>query len=172
MKKQTLKAIGSTALAILMLVTLTKMSASARGGHKESLRTEGVANEQTLVGSWSLQVTLRDCQSGTPFVSFPAMMTYNQGGTTQQTAPPEPGGIFLPGHGAWGHKTGGGYSGAFQFFSLNPDGSVARRTVVRSAITLSRDGDSYSSTATSETFDASGNLLFRACSTTTATRFQ
>ena len=172
MKKQTLKAIGSTALGILMLITFAQISVSAGGGHNEPLRNESAESERTLVGSWNVQVTLRDCQSGTPFVSFPAMMTYNHGGTTQQTAPPEPGGTSLPGHGTWSHQTGGVYSSAFQFFSLNPDGSVARRTIVRSAITLSRDGDTFNSTDTAETFDAIGNLLFRACSTWTATRFQ
>lgn len=170
MNKQPLKAVGVVALAILMLVTVAQMSVSAHVGGKESPQSDGGPN--ALVGSWSLQVTLRDCPSGIPFVTFPAMMTYNHGGTTQQTAPPEPGGTFLPGHGIWSHQHGGGYSGAFQFFSLNPDGSVARRTVVRSAITLSRDGESYTSTDTAETFDASGSLLFRACSTTTASRFR
>ena len=172
MKNQTLKAIGGTAFAILMLVTFVQMSVSARDGDQETSRNESASNDHKLVGSWNHQVTLRDCQTGTPFVSFPAMVTFNHGGTTQQTAPPEPGGTFLPGHGVWSHRHGRAYSSAFQFFSLNPDGSVARRTIVRGDITLSRDGDSYNSTDTSETFDANGNLLFRACSTTTATRFQ
>lgn len=163
MRKQIVKVIGGASLAILMLAVFVQVRVRAQGQNQ---------GEPTLVGSWNLQVTLRDCQSGTPFVSFPAMMTYNLGGTTQQTAPPAPGAVFLPGHGVWSHETGGGYSGAFQFFSINPDGSVATKTIVRSAIRLGRDGNSYASTETSETLNANGDLMFRGCSTSTATRFE
>lgn len=162
MKNQILKAIGGTALAILLLATFAQVPVSAQGQS---------GNEQGLVGSWNVVVSLRDCETGTVFVSFPAMMTYNQGGTTQQTAIPEPGSTALPGHGVWSHQTGRHYSGAFQFFTLNPDGTFGR-VIVRSAISLGQGGNSYTSTDTAEIFNANGDLLFRSCSTSTATRFE
>jgi hypothetical protein len=163
MRKQILKAIGVASLAMLVLAVLTQIGVSAQ---------DKMINEQGLIGSWDLEVTLRDCQDGSAIVIFPAMNTYNQGGTMQQTAPPEPFSTFLPGHGVWSHQLGGGYSGAFRFFKLNPDGSVATKTIVRSAITLERDGTRYTSTDTAEILNANGDLLFRSCSTSTATRFQ
>lgn len=163
MKKRILKAIGGASLAILMLATFTQVWASAQGQS---------GNQKGLVGSWNLVVSLRDCETGTVFVSFPAMNTYNQGGTTQQAAIPEPGATALPGHGVWSHQTGRDYSGAFQFFSLNLDGTFAAKVIVRSAISLGQDGSSYTSTDTAEILNANGDLLFRACSTSTATRFQ
>jgi hypothetical protein len=175
MKKQILKAIGGASLAILMLAGFAQVWVSAQDkSSSEPVKNEGQnGNEQGLVGSWNLQATLRDCNSGFPFVTFAAMNTYNQGGTTQQTAVPEPGGpTALAGHGVWNHQTGRSYSGAFQFFSLNPDGTYAGRVIVRSAIRLGRGGNSYTSTDTGEIFNANGDLLFRACSTTTATRFE
>jgi hypothetical protein len=167
MKKQILKAIGGASLAILMLAGFAQVWVSAQDKSSELLQ-----NEQGLVGSWNLQVTLRDCNSGFPFVTFAAMNTYNQGGTTQQTAIPGPEGPALPGHGIWRHQTGRRYSGAFQFFGLNPDPTLTRRIIVRSAINLSRDGNSYTSTDTAEILNLNGDLLDRACSTTTATRFE
>jgi len=169
MKSTLSKTIGAAALAILMLAVFAQVWVSAQDNDNESLRS---GNKQGLVGSWNLVVSLRDCETGTVLVSFPAMDTYNQGGTTQQTAIPEPGFTFLPGHGVWSHQTGRRYSGAFQFFILNPDGTLARRAIVRSAISLGRDGNSYTSTDTAEVLNANGDLLFRGCSTTTATRFQ
>ncbi len=169
MKKQMLKAIGGASLAILMLAVFAQVLVSAQDNDNQLLRN---GNERSLVGSWNLQVTLRDCQTGMEFVSFPAMNTYNQGGTTQQAAPPEPGFTALPGHGVWSHQTGRHYSGAFQFFGLNPNGTLASRLIVRSAISLGQDGNNYTSTDTAEVLNANGDLLFRACSTTTATRFQ
>ena len=163
MNKQILKAIGVASLVMLVLGVLTQVGVSAQ---------DQKGNEQGLVGSWDLQVTLRDCETGTAFVSFPAINTYNQGGTMQQTAPPEPFTTLLPGHGVWSHQTGLSYAGAFRFFKINPDGSVATKTIVRSAISLERDGKSYTSTDTGEILSADGALLFRACSTTAATRFE
>jgi hypothetical protein len=162
MRNQMLRAIGGASLAILMSAVLMQGWVSARGQNN---------HEQGLVGSWSSQVTLRDCQTDTPLVTFPAMNTYNQGGTSQQTAIPGPDGPALPGHGAWKHHTGRSYSGAFQFFIPNPDGTF-KRVIVRSAITLGKIGDEYTSIDTAEIFDESGNLKETACSTTTAKRFE
>ena len=52
MKKQILKAIGGAALAILVLAVFAQVwvSAQAQSG-----------NEQGLIGSWDVQVTIRDC---------------------------------------------------------------------------------------------------------------
>jgi len=170
MKSTLSKTIGAAALAILMLAVFAQVWVSAQDNDNESLRS---GNKQGLVGSWNLVVSLRDCETGTVLVSFPAMSTYNQGGTTQQIAiPPEPGVTALPGHGVWSHQTGRHYSGAFQVFGLNPNGTLASRLIVRSAIRLGLGGDSYTSTDTAEVLNANGDLLFRACSTTTATRFQ
>lgn len=168
MKSTLSKTIGAAALAILMLAVFAQVWVSAQDNDNESLRS---GNKQGLVGSWNLVVSLRDCETGTVLVSFPAMSTYNQGGTTQQAAIPEPGVTALPGHGVWSHHTGRVYSGAFQAFFLNPDGTFGR-IIVRSAISLGQDGNNYTSTDTAEVLNANGDLLFRACSTTTATRFQ
>jgi hypothetical protein len=162
MRKQMLRAIGGASLAVVMLTVLAQGWVSAHGQNNP---------EQGLVGSWNLQVTLRDCQTDTALVTFAAMNTYNQGGTTQQTAIPGPGGTALPGHGAWKHQTGRNYSGAFQFFIVNADGTY-QRVVVRSAISLGKSGDEYTSIDKAEIFDANGHLIATSCSTTVATRFE
>lgn len=172
MKKQILKAIGGASLAILMLAGFAQVWVSAQDNDNKLLRNENGGNEEGLVGSWNLQVTLRDCNSGFPFVTFPGMNTYNQGGTMQSSAPAEPGTTPLPGHGVWRHQTGRRYSGAFQSFGLNAGGILTGRLIVRSAIRLGPGGDSYTSTDTAEVLNANGDLITRACSTTTATRFE
>jgi len=161
MKKRILKTIGGATLAILALVVFTEVWASAQK-----------ANDQGVSGSWDLQVTIRDCDSGFPFVTFPAINTYNQGGTMQQTAIPEPGATALPGHGAWSHETGRSYSGAFQFFILNPHPALIRRVIVRSSISLDLGGDSYTSTDAAEILNLNGEVVDRGCSTSVATRFK
>ena len=109
MKKQILKAIGGASLAILMLAVFTQVWVSAQGQN---------GNEQGLIGSWDVEVTIRDCQTGTPFFSFPAMMTYDQGGTMQETDLGGPSITRLPGHGVWERQNGGQYAAAFRSSTL------------------------------------------------------
>jgi hypothetical protein len=163
MTKQILKAIGVASLAILVLAVfaLVRVPAQAQNG-----------NEQGLVGSWDVQVSIRDCQTGTVFFSFPAMITYNQDGTMQETDLGGPGLVRLSGHGVWERQNARQYSAAFRFLNFNPDRTFAGRNVVRSAISLEQSGDSYTSTDTVEILDANGNLITRGCGTSTATRFE
>ena len=160
MRKQTLKTISRASLAILVSAVFAQMWVSAQA-----------QNEQGLVGSWDLQVTLRDCATGTPLVTFAAINTYNQGGTMNQAARHPPGVVPSGGHGVWSHKTGRDYSAAFRFFSFDLAGVFTDKVTVRSTIDLDQNGDSYTSTDTAEILTANGNLI-RACSTSTATRFQ
>jgi hypothetical protein len=163
MKKQILRTIGGATLTIIALGVFAQVWIPVRAQK---------GSDQGLVGSWDLQVTLRDCASGVPFVTFPAMNTYNQGGTTQQSAIPEPGVTSLPGHGAWSHEIGRSYSGAFQFFLLNPNPALTRRVIVRSSISLDLTGDNYTSTDNAEILNLAGEVVDRGCSTSTATRFR
>ncbi len=169
MKKQMLKIIGGAALAILMLATFTQIWVSAQ------IREEVPnGNERNLEGSWDVQVTIRDCQTGTPFFSFPAMITFNQGGTIQESDLGGPGLVRLLGHGVWKRQNGRHYSSAFRFLNFNPDRTFAGTNVVRQAITLGPSGDTYTATDTVEVLDANGNVIPGAggCATETATRFR
>ena len=165
MRRQTLKVIGGASLTILVLAVfaLVGVSAKAKNG-----------NEQGLVGSWDVQVTIRDCASGTPLFGFPAAMTFNRGGTMQESDLGGPGLVRLNGHGVWRHQTGREYSSAFRWLNFNPDRTFAGTSVVRQAISLGPDGDTFTSTDTVEVLDANGNVIPNAgsCATETGTRFQ
>lgn len=165
MKKQILKAIGGASLVILMLAVFAQVWVSA---HVQK------GNQQGLVGSWDVEVTIRDCQTGAPLFSFPAAFTYNQGGTMQSTDLGPPVVITLPGHGVWQHETGREYSAAVRRLTFNPDRTFAGTGVVRSAISLGLSGDTYTSTDTFAFLDANGDIIpgSEACATETATRFK
>ncbi len=169
MKKQMVRIIGGAALAILMLAAFAQVWVSAQD--REAVSPSQNKNEQGLVGSWDVEVTIRSCQDGTPFFSFPAMYTFNQGGTMLESDLGDPRFVRLGGHGIWERRNGRQYSAAFRFLNFNPDRTLAERVVVRSAITLDRSGDTYTSTGTSEITDANGNVT-TACATETATRFE
>ena len=131
-----------------------------------------VRTEPGLVGSWDLQVTLRNCNTGAVEGNFAAINTYNQGGTMHQAAVlPNPGVIPSGGHGAWSNSTGGRFSAAFRFFGFNLAGVHTDKVTIRSIITLEPGGDTYTSVDTGEIAIVNGPV-FIACSTSTATRFR
>ncbi len=173
MKNTFLKTIGGTALAILMLTFSAQIWVSAQSDEQtqENL-SERRGNDRTLEGSWDVRVTIRDCQTGAALASFPAMNTFMQGGTMQETANDAAPLLRLPGHGVWNFQSGRRYSSAFHFFRYNDDRSYAGTAKIRKQIEVNRFGDRYSATARFEFFDPNGNSFVSGCATEAGTRFE
>src|SRR5262245_27316479 len=114
MKNHIIKTIGIASLAIFAVSFF---------GHAWVSGQATKSNEPTLVGSWDAQVTGRDCETGAPIpvISFPALFTFDQGGTMQETDLGAPGQERLPGHGVWQRQAGGQYLAAFRYLKFAPD---------------------------------------------------
>ncbi|MDH4063666.1 MAG: hypothetical protein OEW19_04645 [Acidobacteriota bacterium] len=87
------------ALAVVTLVA-TLMVLSSRPAQADSEESR----QNSLVGAWSVQVTLRNCATGAPLgPPFNSLVTYHQGGTVSEAA----GSLSFapgqrsPGHGVW-----------------------------------------------------------------------
>lgn len=180
MKNTFLKIIGTMALAILMGATSAQTSVFAQNNNNETNSDKQTQedlpaqrdNERRLEGSWNIQVTRRDCQTGAALVSFPTMSTFAQGGTMHDygiaMAPTGRG----PSHGVWRHQSGRRYSNALQFFLFGADGTNTGRQIVRRQIELSRSGDGYTATGAVEVFNTGGVVIANICTTETGTRFE
>lgn len=179
MKNTFLKTIGGTMLAILMSAAFAQISAFAQDNlneEKNSAQTQVDASAQrgaarALEGSWTAQVTIRNCQTGAAIISFPAMNTFMRGGTMIE-AGSSSSNLRVAGHGVWSHRSGRTFSTAFQFFRFNADGTYAGIQRVRRQIEVSRFGSSFDATATFEIFNPSGVLIATGCATETAARFE
>ena len=166
MNKSILKTTAALSLAFVACLALSQFltAAQAEAG-------------RTLVGSWDVTVTPRDCATGDP-APFPppfyGMQTYNLGGTMTESDAGIPGNPIkrVGGQGVWANTGGREYSLAWRVYNFNPDGSPAGKDVIRDVITLGKDGNSYSSTGTVEIYDPAGNLLLTGCATTAAARFE
>jgi hypothetical protein len=175
MKNTFLKTIGGAALAILTLAIFAQVWVSAQGSingrqNQELIQDNERGGARALEGSWSVQVTIRNCQTGAAITSFPAMDTFIQGGTMQEYSAGS--GILRgPGHGVWNYEFGRQFDYAFQFFRFNADGTLAGVTKARRQLALTSD-NSYAGNALIEIFNASGVLVATACATETATRFE
>ena len=165
MTKRILKTIGGASVAIFALALIGQIWVPVQAQK---------GNDNGLIGSWDVLVTARDCETGAPipFIPvFPAMMTYDQGGTMQESDLGGPGIIRLQGHGVWRHQIGRQYSAAFRFLNFLPDRTFIGTNVVRSSVSVSLDGNEYTSTDTVEILDPNGGVVATGCATTIATRF-
>ncbi len=177
MKNTILKTIGGTMLAILMLTVFTQISVSAQDIiTEEKSKQEDAAtrrgNSRKLEGSWNIQVTRRDCQTGSALVSFPTMSTFMRGGTMQDY-----GVAMAPigrgtGHGIWSYVSGRRYTSAFQFFLFGADGVSTGRQIIRRQIELDHSANNYTAVGAVQVFNTVGTVIANICTTETGTRFE
>ena len=127
----------------------------------------------TLHGTWRVTRTAVDCITGQDILSFPAIMTFNQGGTYTGYGVP-PGGDPGQGteYGVWQREPGRqNYSVRDVGYGYTAGGDFAFRAEGTVALQLTT-ADSFTGTGTVQIFDADGNLIVTFCATSTGTRFE
>jgi hypothetical protein len=149
------------ALTVMLLLTL---GLGAQEGNSES-------QAGRLEGTWRVQLTVRDCQSGAAQRTFPALFAFAKGGILTYTTAGQPPALATPGYGIWGHTGGLSYSAVTEAFIFNPAGSWIQTHRLTRAIELNKAADGFTDTTQLEIFDTSGNLIVTACATSVAVRF-
>ncbi len=180
MKMTFLKTIGQTTLAITAAVVMAQSPVFAQSNANDETGGEQVqenSNEKSsyfrsLTGSWNLQVTRLNCQTGAVIGAAPAMLTFTLGGTMMDTGTQISPALRGVGHGVWRHISGVNFTAAFQFFRFNADGTLAGRQVVRQQIALNHAGTEFTNTATANVLDVNGAIIATNCSTAVGTRFE
>jgi hypothetical protein len=126
-----------------------------------------------LQGTWRATITSVDCITGQDILSFPATRTFNQGGTCT-------GYVVVPGndpgqgteYGVWQREPGShNYSVRTVSYGYTAEGIFDGRAEVTDTLHLT-SANSFESSSIIQIFDADGNLIFTACATSTATRFE
>ena len=128
---------------------------------------------QTLQGTWRVTRTSVDCITGQDILSFPAIMTFNQGGTYTGYGVP-PGGDPGQGteYGVWQREPGNhNYSVRVVSYAYSAEGDFEARVEATEALQLTT-ADSFTGTGTVQIFDADGNLIGTICATSIGTRFE
>ncbi len=156
-------------IALVFALTITSMTVFGQDNADQQLSRSRNESGNKIEGVWQNEVTVRDCQSGTPFFTFKSLTTFMQGGTMLEDAAFESP-FRTSGHGIWQKTHGRQYIAAWTFFAFAPDGSFIGSRKVSATINLN-SANSTTSDATVEIYDANGNLLVRGCSSATSTRF-
>ena len=163
MKNNLLKIFGGTFVLIAVIAMLgfgdLAFAQSQNGGGR-------------LEGTWNVQVSIRNCQTGAEIRSFPSIGSFMSGGTMIDSTSGMPQALKTPGHGIWRHEKGNTYAFSFKSFSFDAAGNFTGWTIIRHEANLDSSGDEYTSAGTAEFYAANGNLVATGCSSTTAARFQ
>jgi hypothetical protein len=161
-----------TALTILCILLLGQGPVV---GHDHSER----AQADRIEGVWRVQEEiLSGCPTGDTVRIVPDMNMFIHGGQLIETpgtpgvgAPPLKRGT--PGLGTWQNLGGRHYSVVFRFFRFNgADDTFVGTQIAYKDIELSMDGDAFTSTGTSDIFDADDNFITTRCSKGTAMRLE
>ena len=148
------------------LVLCVGISYTTQAGHnQEEWKT---SRDGKIAGTWRVQVTLRNCQTGAEIRSFPALLTFAVGGTLTGTSTVLPPSARSGDFGVWEHNGHNSYSAVSEAFLFNGAAFTQRQRITQS-ITLNSD-DNFDSNAQTEFFDTAGNLLTTGCATAVASR--
>ncbi len=128
------------------------------------------ADNRNISGTWRVDVTLTDCQSGMPLPlpHSPTLNTFLGNGSLLSALSRSD---ASAGHGRWvrtGLKT---FEAHLQIFRFAADGAYIGTSELTKNIQLVTP-DTFTATTTVELFDVDGNLVGSGCATETATRFE
>jgi hypothetical protein len=164
MKQFTLKSVAlftlsSTVMALMM---------QACGGSGDA-RAQATNPPDPIEGFWQSSVTLKDCTSGATIGGFRGLTVFHQGGTAGADNN-QPSATKGPAMGTWKKAANGSYTVQLRFWRYAADGTPAGQQRVTRTITLAADGQTLTSTITSQAFDGADNLLQTACGAETGVR--
>ena len=167
---------GKWAFAFVSLVLFGQVSAFSQDsklGDPGNLAVKSLDSQmgsERVEGTWNARVKITVCATGATITSFDAMALFGTKGTFHDTNATNPA-VRSPGFGYWDRVSGDQYYFAFRYFRSDSAGNNIGSTVVRHNVVLSPTGNTYTSSGTSEFYDAAGNLTMTGCSTSTASRF-
>ena len=130
-----------------------------------------------LEGSWTVQVILRDCQTGVPLGSpFLSMLTFVRGGTLLETtsSPAFFPAVRGPGHGVWSHSGLGlhTFKAASTAF-ITSNGVLVKTQTITQKIEMGSNPNTFTTPSASVVFvPAGGGPTITGCATATGTRIE
>lgn len=170
------RVITSLGLFAAMVVAIAVFSLGASASRGVVSANEQDENSQSrggkLGGTWRVQVTLRNCQTGAELRTFPALLTFAQGGTLTGSTTAFPPALRGSDYGVWNHTGGRNYGAVTEAFIFSPAGAWVSTQRISQAIHLDRSGDSFTSDAAVEFFDTLGNPTTTGCATAVASRME
>jgi hypothetical protein len=125
----------------------------------------GSARAGDLEGTWLVDLTPSDCETGEPTgATAQFLYTFVRGGSLLQTSSRN---FFRsPAHGIWKQTGQRTFIATLILFRFNPDGTPVGRSDITKRIELGEHANEYIGTVFAEVFDVNGHVIMITCSTT------
>lgn len=122
-----------------------------------------------IEGAFQSDVTIRDCVTGATVTTFRGLTVFHQGGTatSDNNMAPSSKGIAL---GTWKKGATGSYTISLRFARVLGTGAIGQQRLQR-AITLAADGNTLTSTLSSQILDATDNVVQTICGVESGARY-
>ena len=166
-KSVALFTVASLAMAMAMAM-LMLMLMQAYGGSSDA-HAHAAATPDPIEGFWQSSVALRDCNTSAPLGDFRGLSTSNSGGTASayNNQPAATKGAAM---GTWKKAANGSYTVTLRFWRYDADGTPAGQQRLVRTVTLAADGQSLTSTITTQALDNADAVVFSACGAETGAR--
>jgi hypothetical protein len=164
-----LRMMGRPGLVAAAAVALMSGTALVEAGQRDPAQSQA----RQLQGTWRVQITLRNCQTGDALrPPFPAMATFAAGGTVTTSD----GGLSPlvrgAGHGVWRHMGGHTFEALTEAFLFTPAGALNGTQRLRQSLEIGWDPDEFNATVSAEILDVQGTLLATGCATSVGRRME
>jgi hypothetical protein len=156
--------------SVIGLVLLAVVSAAGAVVLTSTAEVRASKASRRLEGTWLVDVTITNCDTGDALRHFPALLTFAQGGTLTETTSGFPPAARTAGHGFWDVTPGGGYTASSSAFLFAPDGTFTGTQTLVQTIEIGSDPNTFTSTATNTIVNPAGVTVATGCATAVAHR--
>ena len=160
MKRTYWKTIAGASLAVVLVMIAAQIPISGQNG-----------KGRRIEGTWRVEITLRNCQTGAAIATESGLHTFLAGGSMLSTPAINPA-LLSTGHGVWEHLGGRSFTNTVVLFRFNPDGTYAGTAKVTRQIELGENPDELTSTDIGEATDPNGNVIGTRCATVVGRRLE
>jgi hypothetical protein len=136
-------------------------------------QSQEAATGKGLEGTWRVEVTLRDCNTGAALGGpIRSLLSFARGGTMIETTTRFSPAVRGPGYGIWQQVQGSTFSSTFEAFRYDPAGVWFETQRITQTIEIGDDSNTWTANAHNEIFDTNDNLLASGCSTAVGHRME
>jgi hypothetical protein len=156
---------------LLLTAALCIATASGVRAEERSVQATQGSSAATLEGTWRVEITLLDCQTGAQVgVPFPALATFARGGTLTTAD----GGMSPTargaGHGVWWRLQGRTFAAVAENFLFAMNGALIGRQRISQQIELDGHGAEFHAWVSATATNNAGQVLFTGCATSVGRR--
>ena len=152
-----------------MLLVMFCVGMGLSVGAEEKNGTQAAA-AATLEGTWRVEITLRNCDTGQALgIPFPALATFARGGTLTTSDGGLSPAVRGTGHGVWWRTPGRTFAALSEAFMFN--GGVRSGTQrISQEIDLDYDGMTFEARVSSAVLNTAGQIVFAGCASSIGRR--